>query len=132
MSLKTTQNILPFMATIVGDINRIRNRVFIEEMPQHALYQVDLMVYPSAAESLMMEISKQKRSHLLVLIQLPQHYVGNKKHLNGRQAMRIRQFKKLGYKVMLVDAVTVRKLLVMPAKLQEYLQQSYDKALVDK
>lgn len=123
---------MPCMATIVGDINRLKIRVFVEEMPQHSLYQVDLMVYPSAAESLMMEIAKKKRSHLVVLLLMPQHYVGNSRHLNGSQAMRIRQLKKLGYKVMLVDAVTAGKLFVMPGKLQEYLQRQYDKALADK
>ena len=42
--------------------------------------------------------------------------------------MRARQLKKLGYKVMHVNYSEVNKLIVVPSRLNEYLQKKYDEA----
>ena len=49
--------------------------------------------------------------------------------LLGHQAMRERQLKKLGYKVMHVNYSEVNKLLVVPSRLNNYLKSKYDEAL---
>ena len=49
--------------------------------------------------------------------------------LLGQQAMRERQLKKLGYKVMHVNYSEVNKLLVVPSRLSDYLKSKYDEAL---
>ena len=50
-------------------------------------------------------------------------------HLLGQQAMRERQLKKLGYKVMHVNLSKVNKLLVVPSTLRNYLKTKYDEAI---
>ena len=112
--------------------------VEVPGMCRNSLYVVDflilpsdLMIYASVAES-MLKLGKlaTKNQHLTaVLVHTPEHYEQSQTHLLGHQAMRARQLKKLGYKVMHVNYSEVNKLIVVPSRLNEYLQKKYDEAL---
>jgi len=132
------QDIMHSLGSIIGDVKRIGMAVDVPGMCKNSLYTVDLLilpsdlvVYASVAESMLkMGRIATKNQHLTaVLIHTPEHYERNQVHLLGQQAMRERQLKKLGYKVMHVNYSEVNKLLVVPSALNEYLKKQYDKAL---
>ena len=126
----TARNIMEPLSVIIGDVKRIGTHVPIPQMCKNSLYVADMLIYPSVSESLL-KIGKmtKKNNHIAVLIHTPDHYDRSKSKLLGRQAMRERQFKKLGYKVMSIDATNVRKLLMIPGQLQEYVKTEYDRAI---
>jgi len=132
------RDILHSLGVIVRDVKRVGMHVEVPGMCRNSLYVVDflilpsdLMIYASVAES-MLKLGKlaTKNQHLTaVLIHTPEHYEQSQTHLLGHQAMRARQLKKLGYKVMHVNYSEVNKLIVVPSRLNEYLQTKYDEAL---
>ena len=66
---------------------------------------------------------------MVVLIHPPDHYDRSGEHLNGRQAMRVRHFKKMGFKVMNIRYTRASKLKMMPIQMKNYLQTEYNAAL---
>ena len=131
------RDILHSLGVIVRDVKRVGMHVEVPGMCRNSLYVVDflilpseLMLYASVAES-MLKLGKlaTKNQHLTaVLIHTPEHYERSQTHLLGHQAMRARQLKKLGYKVMDVNYSEINKLIVVPSRLNEYLQKKYDEA----
>lgn len=73
--------------------------------------------------------SRENAKNIIVLIHPPEHYDITGSHLVGRQAMRVRQMKKLGFKVMEVDYSIAKKLLMVPHKLTSYLSEQFDAAV---
>lgn len=130
---RTAKEMLYPLGLIVGDVQRIDVDVLIPGMCFNSLYRADMMIYPASVTNSLLKLasSKDKNSCVAVLVRVPEHYDRDQKHLLGREAMRERQLKKMGYKVMNVDHSTVLKLLVMPQNLKEYLQAQYDLALKD-
>ena len=91
-----------------------------------------MIVYPSVAASLLKygRLTQSKNGRvIIVLIHPPDHYDRTGQHLNGRQAMRIRHFKTMGFRVMNVRFTKACQLKMMPQHLQHYLKSEYDKAL---
>ena len=110
---------------------------FIKGVDDHicCVFQTaDLIVYPSVAASLL-KYSRSTHSKngrvIIVLIHPPDHYDRSGQHLNGRQAMRIRHFKTMGFRVMNVKFSKASQLKMMPQQVKRYLQSEYDKALSD-
>jgi len=132
------RDILQALGSIIGDVKRIGMSVDVPGMCKNSLYTADLLILPSdlliyasVAES-MLKLGRiaTKNQHLTaVLIHTPEHYERNQVCLLGHQAMRERQLKKLGYKVMHVNYSEVNKLLVVPSRLSDYLKSKYDEAL---
>jgi hypothetical protein len=118
------------LGNVVGDVQRIGRAVVLSQLPLNPLYIADMMVYPSVAASLMKFglATKNNRQTTIVLIHPEEHYDLEKSNLVGRQSMRVRHLKKMGFRVMEIDYSLAKRLIVMPAKLREYLGQEYDKA----
>ena len=66
---------------------------------------------------------------MVIIINTPDHLDRSGEHIIGRQAMRIRHFKKMGFKVMSIRYTKAQQLKMMPAQLRNYLQKEYDIAL---
>ena len=89
-------------------------------------------MYPSVAASLLKygrSTQAQNSRVVLALIHPPDHYDRSGEVLNGRQAMRIRHFRKMGFKVMNIRYTKASKLKMMPQQLKSYLQIEYDIAM---
>ncbi len=67
--------------------------------------------------------------NVAVLILLPEHFSRDGNHLTGPQAMRQRQLKSMGFKVMPIQFSHVAKLRMYPKQLQEFLAEEYYKVL---
>ena len=121
------------MADIVGDIKRIGKSVVLASLPLNPIYVVDLMVYPSVAASLLrFGFRSNNKDITIVVIHPPEHYDRKGEHLTGHQAMRIRQLKRMGFRVMEVNHDTVDNLKKNPKQIREYLSGKYYKALRSK
>ncbi len=127
-------NVLPHLGIIVGDVQRITFNELVPHMCRQGIYIADMLIYPSVKESLLSltQLTTKKAQVVAVLVHMPEHMDRSQRHLLGRQAMRERQFRKLGYKVMSIEYAKVNKLLVMPRELLSYLQERYDLALQEK
>jgi len=134
------REILAALGSVIGDVKRIGMTVEVPGMCKNPLYVADmlilpsdLMIYASVADS-MLKLgrlgTRNQNQHLTaVLIHRPEHFERSQTHLLGKQAMRERQMKKLGYKVMHVNLSQVNKLLVVPSRLRNYLKTKYDEAI---
>jgi len=124
--IRTASKLLDPLADVVGDITRIGKSVVLSSLPLHPLYIVDMMVYPTHAASLLrFGINTKNNGNVAVLILTPEHYDRTGEHLVGSQAMKVRQLRIMGFKVMLVNMQTVNKLMMHPKQLREYLQTLY-------
>lgn len=129
----SSELLLP-LGNIVGDVKRVDTNVLLSGLVRHPIYVADLMIYPSRHSSLFRfgATTYQKNSQIvIILIHPPTHYDKEGKTLIGREQMRIRQLKKLGFKVMPVSYNEANKLITMPIKLQGYLQNRYNEAIKD-
>jgi len=124
--VRVVRELMDPMADVVGDITRLGKSVVLSSLPLHPLYIVDMMVYPTHAASLLrFGINTKNNGNVAVLILTPEHYDRTGEHLVGSQAMRIRQLRIMGFKVMCVNMQMVNKLMMHPKKLREYLQKLY-------
>ena len=65
-----------------------------------------------------------------VLIHKPDHYLrGDRTKLKGVQAMRVRQLKRMGFKVMQLDSGDIGRRRMCPETLNELLKEKYYEAL---
>ena len=98
----------------------------------HQIYVADLLIYPTVRSTLFKfgsDTFDQNSQIVIFLIHPPNHYDQSGTALIGREAMRSRQFKKMGFKVVNLDYSVANKLLRIPIKLQEFLQREYERAL---
>ena len=128
---RLNRELLNPLGNIIGDVKRIDTNVLLSGMVNHRIYVADLIIYSSVGASLLRfgTSTFQKNSQVtVILIHPPNHYVQAENILIGREVMRIRQMKKMGFRVMNVQYTRVNKLLPIPLKLQEYLQDEYKNA----
>lgn len=113
------------LGEVIGDVNRIELYVKLPQLP----LTVDMMIYPSRAASfLKFGFSQENSRCVAVLIHTTEHYDQSGQHLTGLQAMRVRNLKTLGFKVMQLKHKTVSRLRQDPTNLGKVLLESYEKA----
>lgn len=120
------------LGNIVKNVKRIDHSILLPGLLTHQIYVADLLIYPTVGSSLFKFGSDtfQKNSKIVIfLIHPPNHYDQSGTALIGREAMRSRQLKKLGFKVVNLNYSIANKLLRIPIKLQEFLQREYERAL---
>ena len=118
----------------VGDIKRIGKSVVLASLPLNPIYVVDLMIYPSVAASVLRFgfRSNNNKDITTVIIHTNEHYDRSGKHLIGKQAMRIRHLKKMGFKIIELNYDECYKLRKNPALLREHLSKKYYQSIKQK
>jgi len=114
------------MGEILGDYSRIGTQVLLSSLPLHPSFCVDVMIYPTRAESLLrFGFKTENSSNIALLIHLPEHFDRKRKHLIGSQVMRIRHLRTMGFRVMTVEYNKVAYLTVNKKYLKDYLEERY-------
>jgi len=116
------------MGEILGDVRRVGLCQPLMSLPSQ-LYVCDMIIYPSAAASLLrFGLRTDNSKCILVLIHTPDHYEYKGENLTGLQAMRVRHLKKMGFKVMQVSYSRIMRARQIPGKLQEILTVELEEA----
>jgi hypothetical protein len=120
------------LGEIVEDFSRIGSGILLSSLPCHTNYTVDMMIYPTRAAALLrFGIKTENSSNIAVLINLPEHYDRTGEHLLGRQNLRIRHLKTMGFRVITLRYSKLKKLENNPENLKIYLKKEYSQ-VVDK
>jgi len=122
------------LGEMLDDPNRVGTGVALFSLPLHPTFIVDLMIYPTAAESLLrFGFKTENSSNIAVLVLLPRHYDRSGTNLLGAQVMRIRQLKAMGFRVMTVDYnIAKTHLAQCPDQLKAYLKRRYEEVVKSK
>lgn len=117
------------LSDMLKDPKRIGICQSLMSLPSN-IYVCDLLIYPSAAASLLRFGLRTDNSQCIaVLIHTPDHYDHKGQKLIGLQAMRIRHLRKMGFKIMSINYSRVMRSRQIPGKLREILSSEYEKAL---
>eukprot|EP00096_Caligus_rogercresseyi_P014038 TRINITY_DN6585_c0_g1_i1.p1 TRINITY_DN6585_c0_g1~~TRINITY_DN6585_c0_g1_i1.p1 ORF type:complete len:635 (-),score=190.82 TRINITY_DN6585_c0_g1_i1:53-1957(-) len=114
-----------------GGLDRINLDVVLSSLPLTPLYIIDLMIYPSAVAKLS-RFGRETKNNLntAVIIHPPEHYDDKGEFLIGSQATRLRQLKKMGFKVMELDLRRIYALSRSQSEeLKDYLRTCLKEAL---
>jgi len=115
------------LGDVLGDVKRVNICQSLMSLPS-SIYVCDLLIYPSAAASLLRFGLRTDNSQCIaVLIHTPDHYDHSGSHLLGMQAMRVRHLKKVGFKVMEVEYAKIMRAQKVPGKLREVLATELQK-----
>ena len=131
---RMANQLLEPLGDAVGDIKRIGKSVVLASLPLNPIYVVDLMIYPSVAASVLRFgfRSNNNKDITTVIIHTKEHYDRSGKHLIGKQAMRIRHLKKMGFKIIELNYDECYKLRKNPALLREHLSKKYYQSIKQK
>lgn len=112
------------MEKIAGGSDRITNSVIIGKLPTNNIYIVDILIHPPGrANFFHYSLLKKDDVNIAVLILLPEYFDNKGVHLCGSQEMRIRHFRKLGFKVVTFKYDEVSKRLLLAKQLEQYLSE---------
>ena len=129
---RLSHDLISPLGNIVKNVKRIDISVLMSGLLSHQIYVADLLIYPTVRSTLFKfgsDTFHQNSQIVIFLIHPPNHYDQSGTALIGREAMRSRQFKKMGFKVVNLNYSVANKLLRIPIKLQEFLQREYERAL---
>jgi len=130
--IKMTAALFEPLGEMVGDFSRIGTNTVLSSLPLHLNYIVDMMIYPTRAAALLrFGIKTENSSNIAVLLMMPEDYDWTGTHLLGRQNLRIRHLKTMGFRVMTLRYSELEKRIRSPEKLKEYLKTNYSQ-VVDK
>lgn len=127
---RVTNALQPFMEKIAGGYDRITNSVIVGKLPTNSLYIVDILIHPPGLTKFFQySVLKDKNVNIATLIMLPEHFDNKGEHLCGAQEMRIRHFRRLGLKVVILKYKEIQKLFIHSKQLEDYLEEQMKMAL---
>ncbi|CAL7948850.1 unnamed protein product [Xylocopa violacea] len=114
------------LASLIGGEQKLSKNVMLNRLPAINFYILDILIHPHIMSTSMfhLNLNQEKNVNTAVFIYLPEYYCRNTHHLIGPQVMRKRHIKKLGFKVMTLDYVTIQKFWNQSDKLSSYLTES--------
>ena len=118
------------LASLVGGEQKLSKNVILNRLPPINFYTLDVLIHPHMISTSVfhLNLDQEKNVNTAVFIYLPEYYCRNTHHLIGPQIMKKRQMKKLGFKVMTLDYVTIQELWNQSHKLSSYLLKSLHSA----
>lgn len=123
-------SIRPYMERLAGGSDRMSYSVIIGKLPTNNMYIIDILIHPPGLTKFFQySVFKDKNVNIAILILLPEHFDHKGEHLCGSQEMRIRHFRRLGFKVVTFKYSEVAKRLLLPNQLEEYLSERIKHAL---
>lgn len=127
---RVLNSLRPYMEKIAGGSDRSTNSVIIGKLPTNNMYIIDILIHPPGlAKFFQYSVLKDKNVNIAILILLPEYFDHKGEHLCGSQVMRIRHFRRLGFKVVTFKYGEVSKRLLLPNQLEEYLSERIKCAL---
>lgn len=118
------------LASLVGGEQKLSKNVILNRLPPINFYILDILIHPHMISTSVfhLNLDQEKNVNTAVFIYLPEYYCRNTHHLIGPQIMKKRQIKKLGFKVMTLDYVTIQEFWNQSNKLSSYLLKSLHSA----
>ncbi|KAK2581034.1 hypothetical protein KPH14_006081 [Odynerus spinipes] len=118
------------LARMVGKEKKLSRGVILSKLPLIDFYVLDILIHSSSVSTPILDAYLQCNRNLntVVLIHLPEYYCRNTNHLIGPQATRKRQIRKLGFRVVSLDYVTLEKFLDRGDELSDYLIKRFEAA----
>uniref|UniRef100_A0A1B6D3C2 RAP domain-containing protein n=1 Tax=Clastoptera arizonana TaxID=38151 RepID=A0A1B6D3C2_9HEMI len=129
-SKRILNNIRSTLTMAANGEDRVSYNVVLPFLPTNELYIIDALLHPSGFSSALfqMNVIKNRDLYVAVLVHLPEHFCSNKSELTGPQAMRIRHFRKLGFKVATLNYDELSRLRVHPVELKHYVEGRFQNA----
>ncbi|XP_076387316.1 uncharacterized protein LOC100883245 isoform X1 [Megachile rotundata] len=111
------------LASLIGGDKKLSKNVILNQLPIINFYVLDILIHPHVVSNSVfhLNLEQKKNVNTAVLIYLPEYYCRNTRHVIGPQIMRKRQIKKLGFRVMILDYITLQELWNQSNKLSTYL-----------
>ncbi|XP_043516298.1 FAST kinase domain-containing protein 3, mitochondrial isoform X1 [Frieseomelitta varia] len=118
------------LASLVGGEQKLSKNVILNRLPPINFYILDILIHPHMISTSVfhLNLDQEKNVNTAVFIYLPEYYCRNTHHLIGPQIMKKRQIKKLGFKVMTLDYVTIQEFWNQSNRLSSYLLKSLHSA----
>ncbi|XP_035730513.1 FAST kinase domain-containing protein 3, mitochondrial-like isoform X3 [Vespa mandarinia] len=105
--------------------NNIAKSLFVDVRLRRIINQI---YKPLESVVEIFNLENNRNLNTVILIHLPEHYCRNTKHLIGPQVTRKRQIRKLGFRVVCLDYMTLEKLFDQPEELSNYLIKNFEAA----
>ncbi|XP_055628868.1 FAST kinase domain-containing protein 3, mitochondrial-like [Toxorhynchites rutilus septentrionalis] len=122
--------ITPELEELAGGPGCMTKFTILQHLPMNELYLVDVLLHPSGMGNIFsLNTMKERNINVALLIHLPEYYNSTGEYLIGPQAMRIRQLRRLGLKVVTLKFDVVYKLKVHPKELRKYLVERLKEAM---
>ncbi|XP_076245364.1 uncharacterized protein LOC143185920, partial [Calliopsis andreniformis] len=127
---RTINMIYQSLATLVGEKYKLSKNVILNRLPVINFYVLDILIHPYLLSSPVfhMNLKQEKNINTAVLIYLPEYYCRNTTHLIGPQIMRKRHLRKLGFRIMTLDYITLQEIWDKSDKLSSYLLENLNSA----
>lgn len=118
------------LASLVGGEQKLSKNVILNRLPLINFYVLDILIHPRMVSTSVfhLNLDQERNVNTAVFIYLPEYYCRNSHHLIGPQIMRKRHIKKLGFKIMTLDYVTIQELWNQSNELSSYLLKSLHSA----
>ncbi|XP_046831618.1 FAST kinase domain-containing protein 3, mitochondrial-like isoform X2 [Vespa crabro] len=116
------------LESVVGKEKKLSKNVLLSKLPFINFYVLDILIHSLSVSTEIFNLENNRNLNTVVLIHLPEHYCRNTKHLIGPQVTRKRQIRKLGFRVVCLDYMTLEKLFDQPEELSNYLIKNFEAA----
>ncbi|XP_035730512.1 FAST kinase domain-containing protein 3, mitochondrial-like isoform X2 [Vespa mandarinia] len=116
------------LESVVGKEKKLSKNVLLSKLPFINFYVLDILIHSLSVSTEIFNLENNRNLNTVILIHLPEHYCRNTKHLIGPQVTRKRQIRKLGFRVVCLDYMTLEKLFDQPEELSNYLIKNFEAA----
>ncbi|XP_043278043.1 uncharacterized protein [Venturia canescens] len=119
---RVTELLFNHLSKISGGDDKLSRAVMIGQLSMIDLYTLDILIHPRSINTSIFPITNDNENiKTAVLIHLPEHYCHNTNNLIGPQEMRIRHLKKLGFRVVALNYMTILALRNSPKGISDYI-----------